>query len=205
MSTGRGRGRPRDEQLTDNAIESALALLSQDGFETLTIEAVARRTGVSRPAIYKRWPTLADLILDSAIRARDKLVAAKEHAGLTAPDTGSLSSDLRTYTRQGMDLLAKLEDAGVTRALLAESIRSPSLAARVRETLFTGDEDTLIAVFERAVARGEVADGQDVRCILETLVGYALFRKYTLHDTLDDEGLDHLCDLLVRGMRAEAS
>lgn len=49
------RGRPRDTQVDASIAEATIALLLDNGLEGLTIDAVARRSGVSRPAIYRRY------------------------------------------------------------------------------------------------------------------------------------------------------
>src|SRR5437764_2356057 len=55
-------GRPRDPQV-DAAIRSAtLELLVDAGYQAATIQAVARRAGVSTPSIYRRWSSKAELV-----------------------------------------------------------------------------------------------------------------------------------------------
>src|ERR1700761_2468519 len=74
-STGRGDhvgapapgGRARNPEL-DGAITTATtALLEERGFAELTIEAIARRAGVSRATVYRRWPNL-DALLAHVLR-----------------------------------------------------------------------------------------------------------------------------------------
>lgn len=73
MSMKPGPGRKQDQQLTQRVIEAASANLAEGGFHRLTLEGIARRAGVSRTAIYKRWSSLADLLLDVAVDAIKRL------------------------------------------------------------------------------------------------------------------------------------
>ena len=60
-------------------------ILAKEGIEAVSIEAVARRSGVAKTTIYRQWPHQAALVLD-AFRS----VAPDA----PAPDTGSLHDDL---------------------------------------------------------------------------------------------------------------
>lgn len=179
---------------------AARELLATQGFEALTLEGVARRAGVSRTAIYKRWSSLADLMLDVATRA----LATDSSAGpdsMVAPDTGSLAGDLREFVLQGMGTLARLEELGVALPLLAHSVLSTSLGSRARDELFAGDEQVLTAIMQAAVERGELAEiPTDTASVFYALVGYALYRTYVLHLGLDVDELDALCRVVARGV-----
>ncbi len=53
-------GRPRDAELEGLAITATLALI--DAEEEVTVSRVVARSGVSRAALYRRWPSLSELI-----------------------------------------------------------------------------------------------------------------------------------------------
>lgn len=54
-----GPGRPRNERLDDLILTAAIELI--DAGEDLTVTRVVERSGVSRAALYRRWPSLAEL------------------------------------------------------------------------------------------------------------------------------------------------
>lgn len=202
MNMPRRRGRPRDEQLTEDVLTAAHDILSTEGVASLTLEAVARRAGVSRTAIYKRWRSLADLMVDVAGRALAR-APGPPTGSMTAPGTGSLATDLREYVLQGMATLDRLEQVGVAAPLIAESVRSTSLGNRVRAELFRGDDTVLRAILDAAVARGELAAlPDDAGAVFHALVGYALYRRFLLHIGLDRDELDVLCRIIARGLGA---
>lgn len=79
------RGRPRDVALDRALLAAAQDLVIEVGYDAVTLEAVAARCGVSRPALYRRWPDKTALVRDA--------VQALHWEG-TAPDTGDLRQDL---------------------------------------------------------------------------------------------------------------
>lgn len=56
----RGPGRPRAEGHDERIIEAALSLI--DAGREVTVSAVVEASGVSRAALYRRWPSLTDLV-----------------------------------------------------------------------------------------------------------------------------------------------
>src|SRR3954447_13971210 len=83
----RGPGRPRKPGATEAILEATVAILEEKGFGGLTIEAIADRAGVGRPALYRRWPSKEAIVEEALLGVADELVPI--------PDTGSLREDLR--------------------------------------------------------------------------------------------------------------
>ncbi|MDT0276259.1 TetR/AcrR family transcriptional regulator [Blastococcus goldschmidtiae] len=53
-------GRPRTEGLDERILQAALHLVDRD--EPVTVRAVVALSGVSRTALYRRWPSMTDLV-----------------------------------------------------------------------------------------------------------------------------------------------
>jgi AcrR family transcriptional regulator len=82
--TRRKAGRPRDPK-TDQAIgDAALALFTSGGVEAASIDAVARRAGVTRAAVYRRWPSREAMLVHalSSVRERAEAPLARERLSL---------------------------------------------------------------------------------------------------------------------------
>ena len=70
------------------AIRAAVfAELAAVGFARMSIEGIARRAGVGKTAVYRRWRSKLHLVLD--------VVSALAAEGLPTPDTGTLRGDVR--------------------------------------------------------------------------------------------------------------
>ena len=77
---GRGRrGRPKLLAVT-------LRLLQEEGYDGLTVDAVAAGARASKATVYRRWPTKAELVLAAFIEGVRQFAVA--------PETGTLRGDL---------------------------------------------------------------------------------------------------------------
>lgn len=64
-SDQRRPGRPREERADLAIVSAALELLVEDGYNALSVEAVAARAGVGKTTIYRRWAGKKELVADA--------------------------------------------------------------------------------------------------------------------------------------------
>nr|WP_329603534.1 TetR/AcrR family transcriptional regulator [Nocardia seriolae] len=75
---------PRGAAPGERAIRAgARAGVAEFGVRRTTLPAVARRAGVSRPTVYRRWPDTGSLVADLLVRELREIITG------TAPSTGS--------------------------------------------------------------------------------------------------------------------
>ena len=143
-------GRPRDPALDVAILTAALELLGEGGLETCALDAVARRAGVGKATIYRRWRSKDDLVRDAFGSTAPEL--------LPADDQGSLVGD-------ALGVLGAL--AAALRAPRAQAWRRTVPALGLDSTLlpglptgpvgdWTGAVDGVVA---RAEQRGEIDRG----------------------------------------------
>ncbi|MBU8906676.1 TetR/AcrR family transcriptional regulator [Desertibacillus haloalkaliphilus] len=60
------RGRPLDLSRNEVILTATLDLLAENGFEALTIDAVAAKAKVGKATIYRRWSSKTELVIDAA-------------------------------------------------------------------------------------------------------------------------------------------
>jgi AcrR family transcriptional regulator len=142
------RSRRRGAELQQAILDAAWAELHEVGYAGLTIEAVAARASTSKPVIYRRWSSRAELVLAAW--------GHKVPATQGTIDTGALRSDLLTlFTRiaRRADTMMSELIAGV----VGETFRHPEVIALLRERLKASPlADTMRTIVERGVARGEL-------------------------------------------------
>jgi AcrR family transcriptional regulator len=63
--TKRSVGRPRSESARRAILDAAFALAAEEGAAGMTMEAVARRAGVSKETLYRWWRSRVDVLLDA--------------------------------------------------------------------------------------------------------------------------------------------
>src|SRR3954467_3208324 len=83
-------GRPRDPRVDDAGRTATLGVAVEGGCQATSIQAVARRAGVSAPTIYRRWANKSELIEEVVFPA-----PFIEPTSLT----GDLQRDLQDYCR----------------------------------------------------------------------------------------------------------
>ena len=121
-----GPGRPLDPEISDRVLEATLVLLAEDGFARLSIEAVAQRAGVHKPAVYRRWPSKIDLVV-AAVRSRTP--PAED------PATGNTRDDLIQLIRDAARNAQRNPHARAGLRLMAEAATDPELASAVRSRI----------------------------------------------------------------------
>lgn len=61
------QGRPRDPRIDSEVLAVTRDLLVREGWDGLSMRAIATRAGVGRAALTRRWPTKAHLVLDALL------------------------------------------------------------------------------------------------------------------------------------------
>jgi AcrR family transcriptional regulator len=129
--------------------------LLEKGYDAVSVEAVAERSGVHRATVYRRWGDVGGLLADT--------VRAGAEDDWQPPDTGDLREDLIALNRQVH--AGFTERPSISAALVAASFRSPHAAAALRE--FWADRYLRCeVVVARAVSRGQAPSGTDARRLL---------------------------------------
>ncbi|MEO6142488.1 MAG: TetR/AcrR family transcriptional regulator [Dermatophilaceae bacterium] len=165
---GRGfdRGRPRDPDLDQVILGATIDLLSEVGYLRLTVAEVARRAGVSKPAIYRRWAQKSQLVVEAMV--------TQMRVG-QGPDTGSATGDLLALTGQLIGALTMTPLGRVLPGLVAEMAADPGLADSYRALVIRPMQQLWRDAIERGVARGELTTETDVDFVLNALAGPLYF------------------------------
>lgn len=189
----RGRGRPRDPE-TDKRITAAAAeLMLLRGFDKMTVDDVATKAAVGKATVYRRWPSKDDL----AVAAMEELYAAE----IPAPDTGSIRGDLVESFRSVLTFVNSPEGEAYFRTSMAESVRDERIAALYRASSERVEEAT-VAMYRRAIARGEVRPDVDLSVAVQWLGGLIGSRAITHRPLPQVEDVGALVDFALKGILA---
>ncbi|MFC8229783.1 TetR/AcrR family transcriptional regulator [Streptomyces sp. NPDC057287] len=190
QQTRRGPGRPRQAHVTRAVLDAVVDLVAESGMSALTMDAVAARAGVSKPAMYRRWPTKQDLVI-AAAESRIGPLAVPDMGDFRAELRALLTSRMEAYRRPGVDRLL----AGVIGAA-AEAGAEPG-AYRAYTARVMSETRHLL---ERGVARGDVRADVDVDAAA-TLVAASLAFRMVGEQRLPDEVLvESVVDLIGRAV-----
>jgi AcrR family transcriptional regulator len=147
-----------DEQL----LRATQDLLIEEGFERLTMDAVAKRCGASKATIYRRWPSKTALV----VAATAVLLHPPE-----LPDTGDLREDLLACGR--LYLQREGRDSQVLASVISASRHDPVLRDASRQALGAPYEGLFERVLSRAVERGWIRQGMDVATLAQVFPAIA--------------------------------
>ena len=174
-------------------IDATVALLREGGYGRVSIEAIARRAGVARATIYRRWDNKALLVYEAVF-------TRTETAPL--PDTGELRDDLRAVVGNLLAEFAAPEAVAALPGLLADFDAEERVRRAIREQFLPRAREYLGAVLERARDRGELDEDAPLDVVFDALAGAVFFRGSLAGEPLDDGLADRLVALTVRGVAA---
>jgi AcrR family transcriptional regulator len=163
------RGRPRDPAVHAAILDAADALLAERGYPAVTVEAVAARAGVSRPTVYRRWPSRVAVVMAAVARHEDPEVA---------PDTGSLAGDVRAAARAVAAVTTRPAFRTVLPGLLVDLADDPAARDTLVGAWAAPRAASMVAAVDRAAVRGELPGPRPdlVGDLVELLVGPLLYR-----------------------------
>ena len=173
-------------------LDATSALLTEVGYDQLSIDDVASRAGVHKTTVYRRWPTKPELIADAA------RVQAAENVPI--PDTGTLLGDLRTLAREVAANIGSDGGARRARTIVAAAASSDELA-HVMHSFWAHRLGASAAIVERAVDRGELPATANANLIIEAVVGPIWLRLLLTGEPVDDDFADHIAELVTIGAR----
>ncbi len=183
------------ENVTSAITAAAFGELAEAGYARMSMEAVARRAGVGKAALYRRWDSKDAMLTDLVARA------VREHALIHA-DTGTLAGDVDAYLRATFRELSNPLVSRIAPDFLAESPRNPPLAAALREVIATPRREVADAMLVRAIDRGELPADLDHDLALDLLAAPLGFRLLITQGVTDDDYLRRLTDVTVAALKA---
>lgn len=184
---GRKRDVSRDAVILDATIDVMVAV----GFEKMTVDMVAARARAGKGAVYRRWPSKTQMVLDAVARMK------RDMAGLDhLPDTGTLRGDMlaliRARTVEGDERFVRTL-AGLS-ALLAQQ---PEVADAGHDALIEPWVEVCRALIARSIARGEATAAVDLEIVAQVIPSMSGYRMLIQRQPFDREFLVSLLDQVI--------
>jgi AcrR family transcriptional regulator len=193
-------GRPRSAQAHKAIIDATLELLAEEGFQGLSIEAVAARAGVGKTTIYRRWPSKDELVMD-AIR--------QVQIDIPVVDTGNFRNDLAALLKtayQGFmahpyPFLGKL-----VLEFISEYQTNPEIFQGAITQLIIPRFQRFIHMVEQAQAREEIRGDIDPALVMALVVGSLYFQWFVTRNLMPTsftspvEWIEQMIDAIIQGI-----
>lgn len=181
-------GRKRDHSRDPEILAAALEVLSETGFDGMTIDMVAARAKAGKATLYRRWPSKSELVIDA--------VACMKQADLEPsklPDTGTLRGDLVAMIkpRSMGEAQKKLQ---IMAGIMSMISSAPEMADAANNALVKPRADAHRFLMQRAIARGEIAADCDIETLAIVTPSMAAYRVLIERKPVDREFLISLID-----------
>jgi AcrR family transcriptional regulator len=180
------------ESVTSAILRAAFAELADTGYARMSMDAVAKRAGVGKAAIYRRWSSKQDMVV--ALSAQVGVPLAE------IGDTGSLRGDVLAYLRATSKLLRHPLASQIVPDLLAEGAREPGLAKVFDDVVEVPRRERGVELLHRAIERGELPPDVDMDVALDTLIGPLYWRLMVTRERMRPGHVERLADMLLAAL-----
>ena len=184
-------GRPRNAAHDEAIMAAVLVELESMPYSKLAVDNVARRAGVAKTTLYRRYPTKLELVTAAVERYYATHFFALVGETIDVVVAEALRQLVNEYGRSG---------AG--RALVnlaAEAEGNPEL----RRVVARPDKhDELRRAFRSAVDRGELRPDADVELMVELVIAVFPYRMLYMRGAIPDDLPERMTSLLLDGVRA---
>jgi AcrR family transcriptional regulator len=159
-------GRPRSAQSHQAILAAALALLSEVGFEAMSIEAIATRAAVGKSTIYRRYKSKEELVADAIETIREEIAI---------PDTGSLLTDIDALIESAAQITLSPLGRQSVAMIISSAASNPRFAQIYWTKYLQPRREAFSVVVKRAQDRNEVQPALDPHLVFDTMSAIMLY------------------------------
>lgn len=185
------RGRPREPEVDQRILDATLRLLAQHGYVRMSLEEVAAAAGVTKPTIYRRYPSKAALTTAALARARQQHPPPAE--------TGDTRSDLIAHLRHFQRGVSRRYGMSLLGTVLAEEHETPELLELYRHYVIQPRRHEVRAILEHAQERGELRADADLDLAVTMVIG-AYYAQYLAGDPFLPDWAEQNVDTIFQGL-----
>ncbi|MCV7088132.1 TetR/AcrR family transcriptional regulator [Mycolicibacter hiberniae] len=186
-----GAGRPRDPRIDAAILQAAAELVVEVGYANLSLAAVAERAGTTKTALYRRWPSKAELVHEAVFSVPPSAVIAVP---------GNAFGILQAMMAGARDAFTDPAVRAALPGLFADMSTNAELTARVLSR-FQGLFEVTRHWVAESVSRGDLRAGVDAGRLVEIIGGAALFSMMLRpQDALDDDWVHQTADIIALGV-----
>jgi AcrR family transcriptional regulator len=186
-------GRPRDPGIDTAVLDATIDVLEAAGYSGLTLEAVAKRAGTTKPAIYRRWRTRQHLVLAALARRLGEL---------PVPDTGCTLCDLGDGIGVFADAFERMP-ADVVGPLFSDCASDPDLRDAFMAALFQPPRAAVEEMLTRAIERGDLRSDLSLQLVLDLLGSLVYFRALFEHEPTGSTDVEAAVHTLCHGIATD--
>ncbi|RTT41019.1 TetR/AcrR family transcriptional regulator [Pseudomonas aeruginosa] len=183
-------GRPRSQEVTAIALKTALALACEEDLSKTTIERIAQASGISKAALYRRWPNAWTIVMEAFFN--DLAPSLKyDH-------TISITNAFKLVTSRLIDEINSPKGVLLPKLFAAAQMDTDLQRAFLNKWI-TPRRDAAKEAIELARQRGEVRQDINPDLIVDMIYGAIYYRMAIPYSPLDRKYSAKLVDMAFSG------
>ena len=186
-------GRPRSPVVEQAILRAALELFIEHGVAGASIEKIAKRAGVGKTSIYRRWSSRETLLAQAIEAFRNATGYTTELLDRTPP------RDIVKLLIDACEIIARPEIRKLMARLIGSVPDSPMLIEVYRDTYYLPRRLAFVRALERVQAAGLLAKDMDLETLADMLSGALMY--HLLMPPAGENPVGELRDHMIRLLR----
>lgn len=187
-------GRPRSHDVDGAILDAAVELLAAKGPESVTINAVARRSGVARASIYLRYPS-RQAMLAAALRA----AIGREPYLLT----GDIEADLRQGAAQAQAIFATPSFRAILPEVVRGLLQQAGESNGISSDMVAPNRRPIAESYRRSAAAAGLRTDVDPDLPFRMILGGVLMTLLADGVPPSEEAARQIADLVISGLKED--
>lgn len=183
----------RQDSVSQICMDAAMKMISEQGYGALTVEAIAKITGIAKTTIYRRWKSKGELILDALLHSSER--------NIKPANSVSPAQDIKSFIIQTCDLVEKNNLGSSLAAVVAEAQLDGDFAEQLWHRFIKKRRGVLSEIIERGKAAGELRADCDTEIVMDIIYGAFWYRVLTNRSPLSRKFAKTLVDQILQGIR----
>lgn len=190
-------GRPRSARADQAIIQAALELLIEQGYDQMSMEAIAARASVGKTTVYRRYASKDEVVA---------AVLATVHQPVEIPDTGNTLNDLLLLGAAFRESTVTSVVFPVVRQLLSLASSNPELFNIFNRQIIEPRQEILKTILRRGIERGEIRTDINLDLLVSNLLGaiiYQVLFRLEPGERPSQEFIERTIRLVIEGIQTQ--
>ena len=171
-------GRPRSEESRAAILEATWTLLQTTCLRNLSIEAIARASGVGKTTIYRWWPNKAEIVMDAFVERLFPEIQYSQQGSATEAIGQQMTRLINAFSGEYGRIVAQI---------IAEGQACPEALASYCDRFLSPRRAAAKRIIQQGIESGEFDPNLDPELVIDILYGAVYFRLLVGHLPLDQQ------------------
>jgi AcrR family transcriptional regulator len=173
-------------------MSGTIELIERHSYQSVTVDAIVRASGVSKSTIYRHWPSRESLVLEA--------LTHRTNVATNTPDTGDAFADLHTYIAKLAAYLNFGAGASTVANVVRDALNDDDFGDLLRATMVHNRRRTFATIIRLGQTRKQIPPDIDVEIVVDALYGAIHHRVLVTREPLDKAFVDGLAALAARSL-----